>query len=87
MGSYAAHSTVLPAANLEFSGDYPGYWSLAVERATAGMALFLAGGMGSHGPRAGAPSFEPRTMSFFGPQLPECFIAVLGELTAVLADR
>lgn len=58
VGSYAAHSTVLPAANLEFSGDYPGYWSLAVERVTAGMALFLAGGMGSHGPRAGAPGFE-----------------------------
>ena len=215
VGSYAAHSTVLPAANLEFSGDYPGYWSLAVERATAGLALFLAGGIGSHGPRAGAPGFEgaqrmgdalaartvqaltdlvltnrltfglvgvevtlpalqvrvsngvrlrpwlarrllpvqpvtflqglrlgdalwlstpcdfsgelalgvkaaatehrlaavvtsfngdyvgyvipakyyaldgyePRTMSFFGPQLPECFMAVLGELTAALADR
>ncbi|MBE7503526.1 MAG: neutral/alkaline non-lysosomal ceramidase N-terminal domain-containing protein [Verrucomicrobiales bacterium] len=57
LGSYAAHSTVLPAANLEFSGDYPGYWSLAVERATGGLALFLAGGMGSHGPRAGAPGF------------------------------
>jgi len=31
--------------------------------------------------------YEPRTMSFFGPQLPECFITVLGELTAALADR
>ena len=31
--------------------------------------------------------YEPRTMSFFGPQLPECFMAVLGELTAMLADR
>ena len=31
--------------------------------------------------------YEPRTMSFFGPQLPECFVAVLGELTAALADR
>ena len=31
--------------------------------------------------------YEPRTMSFFGPQLPECFMAVLGELTAALADR
>ena len=31
--------------------------------------------------------YEPRTMSFFGSQLPECFMAVLRELTAVLADR
>ena len=31
--------------------------------------------------------YEPRTMSFFGPQLPECFMAVLAELTAALADR
>ena len=31
--------------------------------------------------------YEPRTMSFFGPQLPECFMAVLGELTAALANR
>jgi hypothetical protein len=58
VGSYAAHATVLPAANLEFSGDYPGYWSLAVEQATGGLAVFLAGGMGSHGPQAGAPGLE-----------------------------
>ena len=31
--------------------------------------------------------YEPRTMSFFGPQLPECFMAVLAELAAALADR
>jgi len=31
--------------------------------------------------------YEPRTMSFFGPQLPECFMAMLGELTPRLADR
>jgi hypothetical protein len=31
--------------------------------------------------------YEPRTMSFFGPQLPEYFMTLLGELTAALADR
>jgi len=30
--------------------------------------------------------YEPRTMSFFGPQLPECFVAVLGELTSALVS-
>lgn len=57
LGAYAAHATVLPASNLEFSGDYPGYWAEAVEKATGGLALFLAGGAGSHGPRAGAAGF------------------------------
>jgi neutral ceramidase len=58
LGSYAAHATVLPASNLRFSGDYPGCWSAAVEERTGGLALFLAGGVGSHAPRAGAPGFE-----------------------------
>lgn len=58
LGAYAAHATVLPASNLRFSGDYPGHWAAAVEQATGGMALFLAGGVGSHGPQAGAPGLE-----------------------------
>lgn len=58
IGSYAAHATVLPAANMEFSGDYPGAWAEAVEQGAGGLAVFVAGGMGSHGPRAGAPGAE-----------------------------
>jgi hypothetical protein len=38
---------------MEFSADYPGYWERAVEQATGGMAVFLAGGMGSHSPVPG----------------------------------
>ena len=38
---------------MEFSADYPGYWQRAVEQATGGMAVFLAGGVGSHSPVPG----------------------------------
>lgn len=50
LGSYAAHATVLSSDLLEFSADYPGYWQRAVEQATGGLAVFLAGGVGSHSP-------------------------------------
>ena len=53
LGSYAAHATVLSGAMMEFSADYPGYWQRSVEQSTGGLAVFLAGGVGSHGPAAG----------------------------------
>lgn len=53
LGSFAAHATVLSADEMSFSGDYPGYWARAVEEATGGVAVFLAGAVGSHGPVAG----------------------------------
>jgi hypothetical protein len=57
LGVYAAHATVLSDDVMEFSGDYPGAWQRAVERATGGMAMFLAGGVGSHSPVAGEGGF------------------------------
>ena len=54
VGAYAAHATALPGQGMEFAGDYPGAWRRAVEEATGGWALFLAGAMGSHGPVAPA---------------------------------
>ncbi len=53
LGSYSAHATVLSGAMMEISADYPGAWQRAVEKATGGMAVFLAGGVGSHSPVAG----------------------------------
>ncbi len=53
LGSYSAHATVLSSSVMEFSGDYPGDWQRAVEAATGGMAVFLAGGVGSHSPVPG----------------------------------
>jgi hypothetical protein len=58
LGSYSAHATVLSGSVMEFSADYPGYWQRAVEQATGGMAVFLAGEVGSHGPSPGEGSFK-----------------------------
>lgn len=53
LGVFGAHATVLSSDMMEFSADYPGYWERAVEQATGGMAVFLAGGVGSHSPVPG----------------------------------
>lgn len=58
IGSYSAHATVLPATVMEFSADYPGAWARAVESNNCAFAMFLAGGVGSHGPRAGGRAWE-----------------------------
>ena len=58
LGVYGAHATTLSADMMEFSADYPGCWERAVEQATGGLALFLAGGVGSHSPVAGGRGFE-----------------------------
>ena len=58
LGSYSAHATLLSAAVMQFSGDYPGWWQRAVESATGGPAVFLAGGVGSHGPVTPTRGFE-----------------------------
>jgi hypothetical protein len=57
IGSYSAHATVLGGRVMEYSADYPGAWQRAVEKETAGFALFLAGGVGSHAPVAGEHGF------------------------------
>ncbi|MDZ7373329.1 MAG: neutral/alkaline non-lysosomal ceramidase N-terminal domain-containing protein [candidate division KSB1 bacterium] len=58
VGSFAAHATVLPAENLEFSGDWPGYWSRALEQEGIPLAAYFAGGVGSHRPKGPGAGFE-----------------------------
>ncbi len=58
LGVYGAHATVLSSDMMEFSGDYPGSWERAVEQATGGVAVFIAGGVGSHSPVPGARGLE-----------------------------
>ncbi|MSU49985.1 MAG: hypothetical protein EXS37_13015 [Opitutus sp.] len=58
IGSFAAHATVLSGSTMEFSADYPGCWAQAVEEATGGTAVFLAGAVGSHGPVTGEKGFN-----------------------------
>lgn len=57
LGSFSAHATVLSSGTMEFSADYPGCWQRAIEQATGGAAVFLAGGVGSHSPVPGAKGF------------------------------
>ncbi|MBP9902965.1 MAG: neutral/alkaline non-lysosomal ceramidase N-terminal domain-containing protein [Verrucomicrobia bacterium] len=58
LGSFSAHATVLSGDVMEFSADYPGWWQRTVEEATGGTAVFLAGGVGSHGPVSGGKGFD-----------------------------
>lgn len=57
LGAFGAHATVLPSGLMEFSADYPGCWERAVEQQTGGLAVFLAGGVGSHSPVPGDKAF------------------------------
>ncbi|MDZ7262362.1 MAG: neutral/alkaline non-lysosomal ceramidase N-terminal domain-containing protein [candidate division KSB1 bacterium] len=50
LGSYSAHAVTLSERIRQFSGDYPGYWVRRIESRFPGMAVFFAGGVGSHGP-------------------------------------
>jgi hypothetical protein len=58
LGSYAAHPTILGGGVMQFSAEYPGAWQRAVEKATGGLALFAAGSVGSHSPKAPTGGFE-----------------------------
>lgn len=58
LGCYGAHATVLGAGEMRFHGDYPGAWQRAVEERAGGLAVFAAGGVGSHGHRAPAGGHE-----------------------------
>ncbi|MFO1501531.1 MAG: neutral/alkaline non-lysosomal ceramidase N-terminal domain-containing protein [Verrucomicrobiota bacterium] len=73
IGSYGAHATVLSSRNMEFSADYPGAWQRHVEKATGGIAIFMAGGVGSHAPVAGADGFKGTEL--MGARLAEAVLA------------
>ena len=57
LGAFSAHATVLSGNVMEFSGDYPGAWQRAMERASNTVAVFLAGAVGSHAPVPGEHGF------------------------------
>jgi hypothetical protein len=57
LGVFGAHATVLSGDQMEFSADYPGYWQRAVEQQTGGLAVFLAGDVGSQSPVPGESGF------------------------------
>jgi neutral ceramidase len=61
LGSYGAHATVIGAEVMDFHGDYPAAWQGALETTSVGLAVFAAGGMGSHSPRAPAGGLDGAT--------------------------
>ncbi|MBN2089999.1 neutral/alkaline non-lysosomal ceramidase N-terminal domain-containing protein [candidate division KSB1 bacterium] len=58
LGSYSAHATTLSGENMRYSGDYPGYWVRRIETQPTRKAFFMAGGVGSHSPKAIGQNFE-----------------------------
>ncbi len=58
IGTFSAHSTTLGESNIEFSGDYPGYWQRKIEEKYADVAVFFAGTLGSHTHRGVGDGFE-----------------------------
>jgi hypothetical protein len=53
LGVFGAHATILSSDMMQFSADYPGAWQHSVEATTGGMAVFLAGDVGSQSPVPG----------------------------------
>ena len=58
LGSFGAHATTLGGWNMQFSGDYPGFWQRKLESEGIDLALFFAGGVGSHSPRSQGEAYE-----------------------------
>ena len=58
IGTFGAHSTTLGESNLQFSGDFPGYWQRKIEAEYADVAIYFAGTLGSHSHRGVGESFE-----------------------------
>ena len=58
LGSFDAHATTLGGWNMQFSGDYPGFWQRKLESEGIDLALFFAGSVGSHSPRSQGEEFE-----------------------------
>lgn len=58
LGSFGAHATTLGGDNMEFSADYPGYWYQSLEAEAFDMAIFFAGGVGSHSPDMDGKQFD-----------------------------
>lgn len=56
--SYTAHATCLFSRDLVLSGDYPGKLSKLLESQGYALAMFMAGAVGSHGPKAPEAGWE-----------------------------
>ncbi|MFM8419696.1 MAG: neutral/alkaline non-lysosomal ceramidase N-terminal domain-containing protein [Verrucomicrobiota bacterium] len=80
LGAFAAHATLLGADNMQFDRDYPGAWASVVEKATGGMALFMAGAVGSQSVQGGGGTGRER-VERVGRALGERTLEALGRMT------
>jgi len=72
IGAFAAHSTTLGGNNLQFSGDFPGYWQRKIEEEYADVAIYFGGTLGSHSHKGVGESFEKSR--YMGENLADRFI-------------
>ncbi len=79
IGSFSAHATTLGDKNMEFSGDYPGYWERKMEANSFAVALFCAGAIGSQSPTGKGKAFE--AAQYLGESLADSLIYKLSIAT------
>jgi len=72
IGTFSAHATTVGDKNMEFSGDYPGYWERKMEAASFDVALFCAGAIGSQSPSGKGSAFE--SSKYIGESLADSLI-------------
>ena len=75
IGTFSAHATTQGAGNMEFSGDYPGYWERKMEANSCDVAVFCAGSIGSQSPSGKGKGFE--SARYIGESLADTLIKKL----------
>ncbi|MBD3373630.1 hypothetical protein GF406_01225 [candidate division KSB1 bacterium] len=80
--TYSAHATTLSGRNMEFSGDYPGYFTRRIEKEWGGTALFAASTLGSTSPKGEGKGFE--RAEFVGEGLADSLLVVLDQRDSTL---
>ena len=75
IGTFSAHATTQGAGNMEFSGDYPGYWERKMEANYCDVAVFCAGSIGSQSPSGKGKGFE--SARYIGESLADSLIKKL----------
>ncbi len=79
IGTFSAHSTTIGDKNMEFSGDYPGYWERKMEANSYDVAVFCAGSIGSQSPSGKGSAFE--SAKYIGESLADSLITRLSATT------
>jgi neutral ceramidase len=79
IGSFDAHTTTLSGKNMEFSGDYAGYWQRKIESYGYDIAIFMAGAMGSQSGMSKGEGFE--RPKYIGEALADSAVVHLDDIT------